>query len=958
MKTSSFSVGISDLISNRITNTLISAKLLEKKQEVQRLVDQLHNGTFQNTTANTHSVEFEKRVNNILNTATSESGKIGREHLDTQNRFVMIVKPQSKGTELNISQMISCLGQQNVDGKRIPYGFDHRTLPHFTKFDDSPAARGFVEHSYIHGLSAPEFLFHAMGGRIGLIDTAVKTSETGYIQRQLIKGLEDLVVQYDGTVRNHKQRIVQFRFGDDGMETTKTEAQTFPLLTMTTEQLFVHFLVDRPEVFVTSIRDRVKQESAAYQALHLDRVRQMQQFRDFLVDRVYGRKKESSVVNPVAFRYMVDNLEQQLGLTEHHLVDLTPMEYEGMLKDCLAAMNQYHYHKTSPMFDMLFYFHLSPHLILVKKRFHRAAVMLLLDSIQLRYKQALVHPGENVGIVAGQSIGEPTTQLTLNTFHNAGTSSKSTVTRGVPRLKEIMRLTENAKHPAMTVGLKYEDQCNEERAQRMANMMEYTLLEDVVQVFQLWYDPLPLTGKGKVIEGGKKSSSRATFPSQDAAWLPQYVAFDELVRSKAIDPREVEKEAIRQAKLKFREKKRALEATSGIAPTALKPEAAASAAPSVPPPPLPVPPRAFTVKSILLDGTVEEEWSTQVDEIWSPWILRMEMNTEKMLDKNITMDDVSFALRTHPVCGPLIDVMYSDFNSDQLIFRIRVQQLLVQQQKINATGGEDVHDDMMRLQSIQKWLLKDVLLRGVQDIVDVQPRNMPNMVCVDRNGDLEIKKNAYVLDTTGSNLLQVLALDYIDRSHVYCNDVCEVRNVLGIEAARQVLFQEFQEVFMFAGAYVNYHHLSLLCDRMTTDGNMVSMNSNGVLADNVGPMAKSTFEIHTKILLDAARHAELDEMRGVSANVMTGQAGYCGTNMFGVIANIHAYPTPPPLCTEVVAPAAGLAAPSMVKRKWVHPESVTAENASHAHIVEPSLKKQKEPVLEEEDDHYEDQMVF
>ena len=95
--------------------------------------------------------------------------------------------------------MISCLGQQNVDGKRIPYGFENRTLPHFTKYDDSPGARGFVESSYINGLSPQELFFHAMGGRVGLIDTAVKTSTTGYIQRRLIKGLEDLMVSYDMT---------------------------------------------------------------------------------------------------------------------------------------------------------------------------------------------------------------------------------------------------------------------------------------------------------------------------------------------------------------------------------------------------------------------------------------------------------------------------------------------------------------------------------------------------------------------------------------------------------------------------------------------------------------------------------------------------------------------------------------------------------------------------------------
>lgn len=99
-------------------------------------------------------------------------------------------------------QVIACVGQQNVEGKRIPFGFRHRTLPHFITDDYGPESRGFVENSYLAGLTPSEFFFHSMGGREGLIDTAVKTAETGYIQRRLIKAMESIMVQYDGTIRN------------------------------------------------------------------------------------------------------------------------------------------------------------------------------------------------------------------------------------------------------------------------------------------------------------------------------------------------------------------------------------------------------------------------------------------------------------------------------------------------------------------------------------------------------------------------------------------------------------------------------------------------------------------------------------------------------------------------------------------------------------------------------------
>ena len=256
MKTSSYSVGISDLIADTETNTEIVDAISKKKNDVRSLIDQIHLGIFDNKTGKTNEQEFETKVNNILNKASMEAGKIGRKSLSKDNRFVIMVNAGSKGSDLNISQMISCLGQQNVDGKRIPYGFENRTLPHFTKYDDSPTARGFVESSFISGLRPDELFFHAMGGRVGLIDTAVKTSQTGYIQRRLIKGMEDIKVEYDMTVRNNKGKIIQYRYGDDSVDTVKVENQIIGLVNMSLEEVYAHFQMPsdnlKDEIFVTS----------------------------------------------------------------------------------------------------------------------------------------------------------------------------------------------------------------------------------------------------------------------------------------------------------------------------------------------------------------------------------------------------------------------------------------------------------------------------------------------------------------------------------------------------------------------------------------------------------------------------------------------------------------------------------------------------------------------------------
>ena len=241
MKTNAYSVGVSDLIANKQTKDTITQKIIGKKKEVHDLIEQTHLGIFENNTAQSNRDEFESQVNNILNQASSQAGKIGRTSLDPSNRFVKMVKAGSKGSDLNISQMISCLGQQNVDGKRIPYGFDDRTLPHYTKYNDTPIARGFVESSFISGLSPEELFFHAMGGRVGLIDTAVKTSQTGYIQRRIIKGCEDLKAEYDMTVRNNKGKIVQYSYGDDNFDPCKVEGYSLGLLNLDINGIYQHY---------------------------------------------------------------------------------------------------------------------------------------------------------------------------------------------------------------------------------------------------------------------------------------------------------------------------------------------------------------------------------------------------------------------------------------------------------------------------------------------------------------------------------------------------------------------------------------------------------------------------------------------------------------------------------------------------------------------------------------------
>jgi len=419
MKSAAFSVGISDLISNDSTNQAIIKIINEKKNDVKNLIDQTQIGVFENNTGKTNQEEFETQVNNILNQATSESGKVGLKSLDKNNRFVTMVNAGSKGSDLNISFMISCLGQQNVDGKRIPYGFEHRTLPHFTKYDDSPSARGFVESSYINGLSPQELFFHAMGGRVGLIDTAVKTSTTGYIQRRLIKGLEDLMVNYDMTVRSNKNKIVQFRYGEDNIDTTKVENQPLPIVSMSIQDIYAHYaLPDDKNKMVSNILTKdalkkFKKEQDKTNEYCKKYIEYMIQQRKEIVENVFKNKSEDVVNGPVAFSHVISNVQGQNNITANSLVDLTMVDAFEMIEKCFKQLEQIHYAPPTELFKTMFYYYLSPKELLFVKRFNKAALQMLLSTVTINYQRAIVAPGEMVGMTAGQSIGEVSTQMSL-----------------------------------------------------------------------------------------------------------------------------------------------------------------------------------------------------------------------------------------------------------------------------------------------------------------------------------------------------------------------------------------------------------------------------------------------------------------------------------------------------------------------------------------------------------------
>ncbi len=795
MKTSSYSVGVSDLIADDSTNEKITTVMSSKKKEVYNLIDQLHLSVFENNTGKSNSVEFETKVNSILNNAQEEAGKIGRKSLSKDNRFLIMVNAGSKGKNVNILQMVSCLGQQNVDGKRIPYGFEDRTLPHFKKYDDSPEARGFVESSFIQGLTPEELYFHAMGGRVGLIDTAVKTSQTGYIQRRLIKGLEDLKLTYDMTVRNNKNKVVQFAYGDDNISPMNVENQGLPLAKMTLEDIYMHYQIpqnikneDILSVFTKSTISKMKKEKVKLNNKTKKVIDTMVNIRDDLITHVFNYEGKSVVHIPVHFTRLMNNVVEQLSLGSN-MVDITPLDTYNIIDETYKRLEQNALSKPTELFKIAWYFNLSPKTLLVKHRFTKKALMVYMEMLVYNYKKAIAHPGEMCGMIAAQSIGEPTTQMTLNTFHFAGVASKSNVTRGVPRIEEILSLSENPKNPSVTIMLNKEDRENIEKAQEIKYKLEYTNLRDIVNTVTICFDP-------KLDE---------TLLEDDKELVDKFLTYE----------------------------------------------------------------------SLLSNIGVETETS-KCNSGFSKWILRFEMSRELMLDKNISMDDVDFAIRNS--MKEEVQCVFNDFNDKKLIFRVR----LISKEKYKLKSLDQT-DEIFKLKHVQNIMLNNIILRGVKNIPKIVLRKIVSHMTKE-NGNY-VPKDIWVLDTVGTNMIDILAQDDIDVNNTTSNDIQEVYRTLGIEAARQAIYNELLEAISFDGTYINYHHTSMLADRMTYSKKMVSIFRHGINNDNIGPIAKASFEETPEMFLKAARHAELDLMTGVSANIMCGQNGYFGTGSFQVLLN-------------------------------------------------------------------------
>ncbi|CAN6658223.1 DNA-directed RNA polymerase III subunit RPC1 [Trichomonascus vanleenenianus] len=465
-----FSIGINDVTPGKKLNEMKDDLVELAYRRCEDLIEQLRQGTLQTQPGCNEEQTLEAKIGGLLSKVREEVGDVCIRELEKSNAPLIMATCGSKGSTLNVSQMVAVVGQQIISGSRVPDGFQDRTLPHFKKFSKSPPSKGFVRNSFYSGLTPPEFLFHAISGREGLVDTAVKTAETGYMSRRLMKSLEDLSAQYDETVRTSSNAVVQFNYGGDGLDPFNMEADAKPVdfkrtwehafnITFSNqdEGLKPYEIAELAETVLKPREERLLRRDnlgnlvEGEEAKLEEYVDEQDPQRDFYQEvRDFIRSRAEDLGRVRSRRNMQALLERPEG-------DLADVDLDEFVPEAnKIAVNQVY--KISKPFVLEF-----------------------LRLCLVKYHRAKVEPGTAVGPIGAQSIGEPGTQMTLKTFHFAGVASMN-VTLGVPRIKEIMNASKTISTPIITAVLQNDE---DERVARMIKgRIEKTHLKDIVKYME------------------------------------------------------------------------------------------------------------------------------------------------------------------------------------------------------------------------------------------------------------------------------------------------------------------------------------------------------------------------------------------------------------------------------------------------------------------------------------------
>ncbi|KAJ2723213.1 hypothetical protein GGI07_002782 [Coemansia sp. Benny D115] len=830
------------------------------------------------------------------------------------NNMVVMTTSGAKGSNVNLSQITCCLGQQSLEGRRVPLMASGKSLPSFAPFESAGRAGGYVASRFLTGLKPQEFYFHCMAGREGLIDTAVKTSRSGYLQRCLIKHLEGIRVHYDYTVRDADGSVIQFQYGEDALDVMKSQHLT---------------QFDFAATNYRALRDKFDPSSAAA-------VLDDEQARKY-AKKLLGSKPESynpsqlkgepasSRFNPSRFLGAVSEkfyfqLEKYLNSNPRNLLREKKAKKESKpsvslfgrkdrmlasVKDTTALMAATSPDCTPRNFRMLQY---------------------------LNYLHSLIDPGESVGLIAAQGIGEPSTQMTLNTFHLAGFGAKN-VTLGIPRLREIVMVASD-KISAPIMDIPMLPGVTKEHAEVIAGALTKLTLGDLMDYVEVRER---LTAKSATIDGRRYRQFTVQlhlFPSNE--YEEEYDVSQEDIEF-AIERQYCRRLMdlltknlkLRAAKINENPAEESLEDILAETVKSSKGSAGAKGGED-----------AEDGQDRVVESDIDSDEDEEMDEddaraarraddrnIEEPDESDKEMLDSvdaelEELDSRAAKDaDSKDGVKKEDEMDTKSDNEDGSDDSDEemdpdtaeSIERVKALHATKRRRRILSnnehiigykfvdTGDKTyVELELQFAASTPKFLMLNLAEEAVRMTV---VREIPGISSCFVNKPEAENDHSLSIGTNGNSIpgiweASLLPLDHIasaddttgmtewvDINHLRTNDIAAVLRSYGVEAARMAIVREINNVFGTYKITINDRHLGLVADYMTFEGGFKPFNRIG-LGSNPSPLAKMSFESTCTFLQEATVYGDFDDLKNPSARIVMGQPVFSGTGSFDVMTDL------------------------------------------------------------------------
>ncbi|KZT13040.1 beta and beta-prime subunits of DNA dependent RNA-polymerase [Laetiporus sulphureus 93-53] len=749
----------------------------------------------------------------------------------------------AKGSAVNAQQISCALGQQELEGRRVPVMTSGKTLPSFKPFETKAIAGGYVASRFLTGVKPQEFFFHCMAGREGLIDTAVKTSRSGYLQRCLIKHLEGVRVHYDNTVRESDSSVLQFNYGGDALDVTKQKhLLQFDFMARNMVSLVNRY---RPKelhgIVVEGASDYMKK-----------------------VLKYKNRPSKRDKYKPALSVY---NPNRNLGSTSEKFAEKLD-EYIKKNPDRLLRRkgqeDELPIQRRTPLFS--------------SKQFK-----LLMD---IKYMRSLVEPGEAVGLLASQGIGEPSTQMTLNTFHFAGHGAAN-VTLGIPRLREIvMTASTKPKTPSMT--MKVRESVPESDIDAFCKKATRLALSHVVDKV-IVTEQLIVNGRGRskkfTIElvFYPEAEYRSEYDVKPKEILTVFGANFPLLLRKELQLELKKLDADVKSQMKELGKGKVVRERAAVADTGKE------------------------------GGNDDDEQAgkddDEVSEVGDGDAAAVKR--QRQMSEQATYDDDEEDYDVASVLGEYddadIEAAYASPASEDGMDDIRGEEsqsrngLVAEVAKIEELFMENLPQATsftfsdsgckIGLEVSFDSAMPKLLVVGIVERACVKTviRQIPGITdCFKSKEDDQNGRPVYTLTTNGSNipgLWQFACSDVdnmIDENGIYSNDIYAILCAYGVEAARATILREIGGVFAVYKIDVDSRHLELIADYMTFEGGYKPFNRRGI-STNPSPLLKASFETTAEFLSDATLHGDFDDLTTPSSNIVMGRLNLTGTGVFDIV---------------------------------------------------------------------------